>query len=623
MRYTAAAAALAGFATLAHAQQVAAGDAASSFDWDNLPPSTVLSYRSCYDEYECARLTVPMDWQNETDPRVVVLAVIRLPAVVPASDPAFGGTVITNPGGPGASGVDSVRGPGGARKLRDALDEPGRRHYEILSFDPRGVGNSWPRANCLPGNDLARGALAYEERGVGVLDGSEPSAVPRVLGLYRSFLQRCAAESAAGTPGAEVMGFLSTPSVARDMVHIVDKIDQHLDAEAAAKVGEGKRKEPGHLQLRRRADGDKDVPRLQYVGSSYGTALGNYFASLFPERVGRLILDGVVDVQDYSSGPGWLTSTVDADNITSRFYTGCHAAGESACPLAQPGDKSGADIQARVDAFTDALADAPLAVAAPGGGVSALTAADMRAAAAVTSYAPGTYFQPLAASLAALLGGNATAFVQLLDALGAFPHLREACAAGGRDSLDVPVLQLTVNEASIATRCADGADVTGKDLPWWRDYVAGQGRTSATFGGFWSKIRLPCAGFRFPRNWSFDGPFTTPRYETTPDGRPVKGKPAAPLLFLSNRLDPVTPLRSARKMAASHPGAALVVQESMGHCALQAANSECTNAIAREYMATGKVPSTETVCPSDFDPWKRDPNVDVSSLGADAPRFMF
>lgn len=296
MRYTTAA--LAGLAALAQGQPSAKG---TDFDWDKLPPSTGLSYRACYDGFECARLVVPMDWQNETDPRIVALAVIRLPAVVPASDPTFAGTVLTNPGGPGGSGVDGLHA-GTGMGLRKLLDKPGERHYEIMSFDPRGVGSSWPRANCLPHNDLARDAFAYEERGIGILDGSEPSAVPRILGMYKAFMQKCEAENAAGTPGAEIMGFMSTPSVARDMVQIIDKIDELLKSEGV-NVDEEESEEDEYLELRKRGHHENDVPRLQYVGYSYGTILGNYFASLFPERVGRLILDGVVDAEDYSSGP--------------------------------------------------------------------------------------------------------------------------------------------------------------------------------------------------------------------------------------------------------------------------------------------------------------------------------
>lgn len=317
---------------------------------------------------------------------------------------------------------------------------------------------------------------------------------------------------------------------------------------------------------------------------------------------------------------GWVTSTVDAENITSHFYSGCHTGGTSACPLVQPGDKSGADIEARVEGFINALAENPIPVATPGGGFSALSPADVRIATAISSYGPGASFKPLASALADLLSGNSTAFVQLLGNLGAFPQLRDACSL--KDSIKVPVMQLTVNEASLATRCSDGGDVTEESVSWWRDYVSGQMETSKTFGTFWAKIRLPCAAYKFPLNWSFKGPFTTPRFERTESGEPVKGKPAAPLLFLSSRLDPVTPLASARKMADGHPGAGLVVQESMGHCALGSANSDCTSSIVREYMDTGKVPSKETVCQSDFDPWK-EADAELSSFVINAPRFPF
>ncbi|KAJ4150242.1 hypothetical protein LMH87_011000 [Akanthomyces muscarius] len=71
----------------------------------------------------------------------------------------------------------------------------------------------------------------------------------------------------------------------------------------------------------------EDVPRLQYIGFSYGTVLGNYFASLFPERVSRMVLDGVVDSYDYASGPGWSTNTQDTDKMMEIFFAGCFNAG--------------------------------------------------------------------------------------------------------------------------------------------------------------------------------------------------------------------------------------------------------------------------------------------------------
>jgi pimeloyl-ACP methyl ester carboxylesterase len=273
-----------------------------SFDWTTIAPSKTLEYHPCHDGFQCARLTVPLDWQNTSDPRIAVIAVIKLPAIVPDSDPSFAGPVLTNPGGPGGSGVHQALVD--ARRVQGIIDKPGKRHYEIIGFDPRGIANSWPRANCLPHNDLARDAFAYEVRGVGALDGnSSLAAVPRMLALYGGLASKCDVLNEEREPGAEILGFMSTPSVCRDMVQIIDKIDQLRRNEA----DRGQVDEDERLELKKREMDNEDVPRLQYLGYSYGTILGNYFASLFPERVGRLVLDGVVDAIDYSSGPVGLS----------------------------------------------------------------------------------------------------------------------------------------------------------------------------------------------------------------------------------------------------------------------------------------------------------------------------
>lgn len=112
---------------------------------------------------------------------------------------------------------------------------------------------------------------------------------------------------------------------------------------------------------------------------------------------------------------------------------------------------------------------------------------------------------------------------------------------------------------------------------------------SQLFGSYWSMLRFSCSSWPFSPNLSFKGPFKTPK--AVPNL--AAGHPAAPLLFLSNRLDPVTPLKSARAMASNHPGAALVVQESMGHCTISTAPSDCTRRIIADYLEFGTVPSGE------------------------------
>lgn len=70
----------------------------SKFDWSSLSAAEDLKYKPCYDKFECARLYVPLDWNNSSSSNNVSLAIVRLPAKVPESDPDHGGTIITNPG---------------------------------------------------------------------------------------------------------------------------------------------------------------------------------------------------------------------------------------------------------------------------------------------------------------------------------------------------------------------------------------------------------------------------------------------------------------------------------------------------------------------------------------------
>lgn len=285
----------------------------STFDWDSIKPSKDLEYHNCYGEFKCARLQVPLDWKNESDSRRVVLAITKLPAVVSDDDPTFGGSVFTNPGGPGGSGVSWVRSFG--HNLRFVVDKPGNRHYEIVSWDPRGVGNTIPRLDCYPYNTLARDADILSLVANGALDRS-PASLSFALAIEKNIGSRCKdAEQQVG----EVLPFVNTPSVARDMVEMIDKIDELRKREAAA--------DEDHLELRKRKiqKHEDDVPRLQYIGFSYGTILGNYFSSLFPGRVGRVVLDGVCNTDDYANGPVSLYqfTTLNAmeshvSNISSR-----------------------------------------------------------------------------------------------------------------------------------------------------------------------------------------------------------------------------------------------------------------------------------------------------------------
>ncbi|KAL9480572.1 hypothetical protein ACSS6W_005358 [Trichoderma asperelloides] len=573
------------------------------FDWDTITPSDDLEYHDCYEQFKCARLQVPLDWLNETDTRVATIAMIKLPAVVPDDDPTFGGSIFFNPGGPGGSGVTVMLSMG--HYLRNTVDKPGRRHYEILSFDPRGIGYTLPTSDCFDGSVVSRDAFILESRGNGPLTNGDNS-IAYSLAIMDAFAQRC-------VQAGEAMAFAGTPNVARDMVEMVDKIDDLRKRDAAARKQNEKGEAPEALdaedvreELKKRSarkrapaelhDEPGDVPRLQYIGFSYGTILGNYFASMFPGRVGRLILDGVCDVEDYSTGPGWLTNTVDTDEIFDTFLEGCAAAGPEVCALARESDTHGAsDIRRRLDRFFLDLDQRPKPVLLDSGDVVIVTGSDVRSLIGTILYTPLKGFKVLAKQLDSFISGNIGDMAILALSLGLMPVMKDACPIANFTN---PQLVGKI-ESQSAVVCVDGDDITDKDISWWRKYVNRQVSTSSLFGATWATIRLHCSSWRFRPKWQFKGPFTTPK----PDPSLKSGHPAAPILFLSNRLDPVTPLRAAQAMAAKHPGARVIIQEAMGHCAVASAPSSCTKSVVADYFESGIIPSDVSTCNIECGPW--------------------
>ncbi|GAA4234333.1 pimeloyl-ACP methyl ester carboxylesterase [Streptosporangium album] len=199
-------------------------------------PDTALDWTDCGDGFECAKLGVPLD-HGKPDGERIQISVVRLPA----SGERIG-SILVNPGGPGGSGVEY------ARSARSVLSEAVRARFDVVGFDPRGVGGSSP-VRCLSSSELD----AY----IG-LDGSpdSPAEVTALEEGSRRFADGCRAQS------GKLLPHVGTADAARDM------------------------------DLLRAALGDKG---LTYLGKSYGTQLGAVYADLFPGRVRALVLDGAVD----------------------------------------------------------------------------------------------------------------------------------------------------------------------------------------------------------------------------------------------------------------------------------------------------------------------------------------
>ncbi|MFD3804285.1 alpha/beta hydrolase [Streptomyces sp. NPDC058611] len=189
-----------------------------------------------YPTLQCASLKVPLD-HDRPGGRQISLALTRVPHTAASSQ----GPLLVNPGGPGGSGRAL------AGFVASALPEDVAAQYDVIGFDPRGVGKSEPVLDCAAGH----------------FKPVRPDSVPRDAATERANLERVRsfAESC-GTRHADVLPHVGTVSAARD----IEAVRTALGAE-----------------------------RISYFGYSYGTYLGAVYAKLHPGRVHRLVLDSVVD----------------------------------------------------------------------------------------------------------------------------------------------------------------------------------------------------------------------------------------------------------------------------------------------------------------------------------------
>jgi pimeloyl-ACP methyl ester carboxylesterase len=271
-----------------------------------IKPSTSLDFHPCFGEYECARLDVPLDWtasaSSQSKQRAAV-AITRFPAKVPVTSARYGGAILLNPGGPGGSGVSLVTAIGpGIQTVVDtgksetmAHNETKGLHYDIIGFDPRGINNTTPSATCFP-DDASREFWAVQNQAQGILHQND--SFPAVWGRTQALAGGCSERLKSEGVGM----YMNTPVVANDMVAIIEALGEWRDKEAQSFVKKTKCMSKMRDSILERTKWRKGEEKLLYWGFSYGTLLGATFASMYPSKVGRLVLDGVVDAEDYYAG---------------------------------------------------------------------------------------------------------------------------------------------------------------------------------------------------------------------------------------------------------------------------------------------------------------------------------
>lgn len=527
----------------------------NDFQWSSIKPSSDLHYVHCYDGFECARLLVSLDWNNSSNPKNIALAVIRLPATVPEADPSHEGSIILNPGGPGGPGtLDALAS---AQRIQQKLD--GNKRFEITSFDPRGVFYSEPNIFCF--NSASEAEIWFrQKRAVGSLNSSD-YALKYHWDAEEGRGRVCAESSAGFLDGGEnVRGYLSTAYVARDMLEIVRKIEERK----AALLSHTGPKESLQAVLGERSAADV---KLQYIGVSYGTFLGQTFASMYPENVGRMVLDGNIDGDNWVSR--WEASVDDNDAVRQYFFHECFNA-QSRCALWRSQDSGPDDIEERYVSISKQLKERPVSVTTDGR-TTVITEDELGQGFFTTLYQPLSMFELFAEFLNDLYTG----------AQPKRPFWQHG-APGTDGGIDVITSHILHNgEVGAAIQCSDGPDPSATDMTGFKEYLDDLVSRSPHAGANQAEWKLPC--WTWPKElqtkWRYDGSFNR----------------SVPILFVNNRLDPATPLKDAKKMASRFNESSVLVQDNVGHGALFPA-ADCVWERVRTYMQNGELPEDGSIC---------------------------
>lgn len=284
----------------------------------------------------------------------------------------------------------------------------------------------------------------------------------------------------------------------------------------------------------------------------------------------------------------WEANLLDADLAIEYLYKICSRLG-TACPISDGTEASWQDLKAKVDNALEGLARSPIPIETSHTTV-VVSDLDIMALIFTALYKPNAFFYATFTALGAVLRDDREALAAVFDALMGAPSVPALCGDCDGPACSPPLSP----DAQAAIACSDGLSSAHLRLPDWAEYFQQLANQSA-IGYIWSEIRFKCANWDARPPYRFDGPFSSPAH----DPSLAEGRPAAPLLFLSSRIDPVTPLTNAYAMAARHPGSAVVAQESVGHCALATAVSSCTAAFIKQYFENGTVPEGGAVCAPD------------------------
>ena len=446
-----------------------------------------LSWQDCNDGFECSTLHVPLDYAKP-ELKSISLAVVRL------SSTSATESLILNPGGPGGSGIEY------ARAATYVMTEKLLKNYNIVGFDPRGVGQSTP-VDCL--DDAQTDAYI-------AADGSPDNQqeIDETVAFYKQFAEECATKS------AELFAHVDTISASRD------------------------------IDILRAALGDS---KLNWFGKSYGTFLGATYAEIFPDKVGRMMLDGAIDPQ-LSNEQLSKGQALGFENALHRFLKDCPT--HSNCPLKSNETEAFAQVMnmlSELDAKPGKLSDGRNFTQAMG----------------VTGVVGSLYdkvygWEALRVALADALKGNFDTLSQNVD----YYTSRDADGHYTDNS----------NDAIMAVNCLDRPDratvsQTEELAKTWK-------QIAPAFGEYLAWGNLGCT-----------------YWKASATGKPetISAKGAPTILVIGTVNDPATPYPWAKALAKQLDSGVLLTFTGDGHTAYFQ-GSDCVDKYVDRYFLTGKAP---------------------------------
>ena len=482
-----------------------------------------LTWTDCTDDatgtaFQCATVTVPLDYDNPQG-QTITVALKKLPST--SSSPR--GSVFLNPGGPGGSGISVIESQAELYKSGDLSEV--LANYDVIGFDPRGVGQSTP-ITCWTPEDV-QAILAGQ---------AEVPFSPLTPGSAADIVTQGSREAAAceeHTEVPEILDHADTRSVARDM------------------------------DVMRALVGDKD---LNYLGYSYGTYLGAVYTELFPDNIGRVVLDSAMDPTMARQDP--MEGDAAAGEQSLRTYIESQQ-GQAGFPLSGTTDAAVAQLAT----FLDGLDADPLTVSGSGTPLNRAKAVDAISKLVTTS--PDKW--PL------LTEG----LTQAMNAHDGSALKANADAVSGNSAPPTTekqvVEQLQGLKVFSANRCLDFPDAGNESS--WDAALASYHHDYPVFHSLLPQYDAFCHG------WGH-----TSRTEAVD----VDVEATNPMLVIGILHDPQTPYPWSKALVSKIRNSHLLSVDMYGHGAT--GRNACTSAKVSDFLVNGTLPSDGEVCAADPEP---------------------